>query len=48
MILPCPSFEQFCTGMYETNYKMLKFLNPWLRKPFLTNSERQGVYHQGS
>jgi hypothetical protein len=22
---------------FETNYKMLKFLNPWLRKPFLTN-----------
>jgi membrane-bound lytic murein transglycosylase D len=23
-------------GKYGTNYKMLKFLNPWLRKPFLT------------
>lgn len=22
-------------GKYGTNYKMLKFLNPWLRKPFL-------------
>jgi hypothetical protein len=21
---------------FGTNYKMLKFLNPWLRKPFLT------------
>ncbi len=33
-----PSFEQFAR-QYETNYKLLKFLNPWLRKPFLTNSE---------
>lgn len=31
------SFEQFSRG-FETNYKMLKFLNPWLRKPFLTNT----------
>jgi hypothetical protein len=23
-------------GMFGTNYKMLKLLNPWLRKPFLT------------
>ena len=23
-------------GKYGTNYKMLKYLNPWLRKPFLT------------
>jgi membrane-bound lytic murein transglycosylase D len=22
---------------YATNYKMLKYLNPWLRKPYLTN-----------
>ena len=22
-------------GKFGTNYKMLKFLNPWLRKPFL-------------
>jgi membrane-bound lytic murein transglycosylase D len=22
---------------YNTNYKMLKYLNPWLRRPFLTN-----------
>jgi hypothetical protein len=21
---------------YNTNYKILKFLNPWLRKPYLT------------
>lgn len=35
---PVPSFEQFAR-QYETNYKILKFLNPWLRKPFLTNSE---------
>lgn len=31
------SFEQF-SRHFDTNYKMLKFLNPWLRKPFLTNS----------
>ncbi len=35
---PIPSFEQFAR-QYETNYKILKFLNPWLRKPFLTNSD---------
>ena len=35
---PVPSFEQFAR-QYETNYKILKFLNPWLRKPFLTNSD---------
>jgi len=29
------SFSVFATG-FGTNYKMLKFLNPWLRKPFLT------------
>ncbi len=34
------SWEQFAR-QYETNYKILKFLNPWLRKPFLTNSERR-------
>lgn len=34
------SFEQFAR-QFETNYKILKFLNPWLRKPFLTNSERR-------
>jgi hypothetical protein len=31
------SFEQFARH-FDTNYKILKFLNPWLRKPFLTNS----------
>lgn len=31
------SFEQF-SKQFGTNYKMLKFLNPWLRKPFLTNT----------
>ncbi len=35
---PVPGFEQFAR-QYETNYKILKLLNPWLRKPFLTNSE---------
>ncbi len=34
------SFEQFAR-QFNTNYKILKFLNPWLRKPFLTNSERR-------
>ena len=28
-------FSDF-TGKYGTNYKLLKFLNPWLRKPYLT------------
>lgn len=31
------SFEQFAR-QFDTNYKILKFLNPWLRKPFLTNT----------
>lgn len=35
-----PSFEQFAR-QFDTNYKILKFLNPWLRKPFLTNSEKR-------
>jgi len=35
---PISSFEQFAR-QYETNYKILKLLNPWLRKPFLTNSD---------
>jgi membrane-bound lytic murein transglycosylase D len=26
---------------FGTNYKMLKFLNPWLRKPFLTNKSNK-------
>lgn len=29
------SFSDFASK-FGTNYKMLKFLNPWLRKPFLT------------
>jgi membrane-bound lytic murein transglycosylase D len=29
------SFSDFAAG-YGTNYKMLKLLNPWLRKPYLT------------
>ena len=29
------SFSNFA-GKFGTNYKMLKLLNPWLRKPFLT------------
>jgi hypothetical protein len=32
------SFEQFAR-QFNTNYKILKYLNPWLRRPFLTNSE---------
>lgn len=34
------SFEQF-SRKYDTNYKILKYLNPWLRRPFLTNTERR-------
>lgn len=33
------SFEQFARH-FDTNYKILKFLNPWLRKPYLTNTEK--------
>jgi membrane-bound lytic murein transglycosylase D len=29
------NFSDFA-GKFGTNYKMLKFLNPWLRKPYLT------------
>lgn len=29
-------FSRFAKG-FNTNYKMLKLYNPWLRKPFLTN-----------
>lgn len=32
------SFEQFARH-FGTNYKILKFLNPWLRKPFLQNPQ---------
>ncbi len=31
------SFENF-SRHFDTNYKILKSLNPWLRKPFLTNT----------
>lgn len=34
------SFEQFAKS-FDTNYKILKYLNPWLRKPYLTNSEKR-------
>ena len=34
------SFEQFAR-QFDTNYKILKFMNPWLRRPFLTNSEKR-------
>jgi hypothetical protein len=34
------SFEQFAR-QFDTNYKILKFLNPWLRRPFMTNSEKR-------
>ena len=30
-----PSFSEYAEK-FGTNYKMLKFLNPWLRKPYLT------------
>ena len=28
-------------GKYGTNYKMLKFFNPWLRKPYLTQNPKK-------
>jgi membrane-bound lytic murein transglycosylase D len=31
---------RFARG-FNTNYKMLKLLNPWLRKPFLTNKSQK-------
>jgi hypothetical protein len=33
------SFAQFAEN-YNTSYKMLKLLNPWLRKSFLTNKNK--------
>jgi hypothetical protein len=33
-------FSQFAKK-YGTNYKLLKFLNPWLRKPFLSNKSNK-------
>jgi membrane-bound lytic murein transglycosylase D len=29
---------------FNTNYKMVKYLNPWLRRPHLTNSGRKTYY----
>lgn len=34
------SFTDFAKE-FNTNYKMLKYLNPWLRRPHLTNSGRK-------
>lgn len=34
------SFEQFARK-FDTNYKILKYMNPWLRRPFLTNAEKR-------
>jgi hypothetical protein len=34
------SFADFAKS-YHTNYKILKFLNPWLRENYLTNRERK-------
>ena len=28
---------------YGTNYKLLKFLNPWLRKPYLTPKQGRSI-----
>jgi membrane-bound lytic murein transglycosylase D len=33
-------FSQFARK-FDTNYKILKMLNPWLRKPYLTNKARK-------
>ena len=33
-------FAAFAKG-FGTNYKMLKLLNPWLRKPYLTNKSKK-------
>jgi len=34
------SFAQFATH-FETNYKILKYLNPWLRENYLTNKKKR-------
>jgi membrane-bound lytic murein transglycosylase D len=34
------SFSDFA-GHFGTNYKLLKFLNPWLRKPYLTAKQNK-------
>jgi membrane-bound lytic murein transglycosylase D len=33
-------FSRFAKG-FGTNYKMFKFLNPWLRKPYLSNKSKK-------
>jgi membrane-bound lytic murein transglycosylase D len=35
---PVADFTGFASS-YKTNYKILKYFNPWLRKPYLTNRE---------
>jgi hypothetical protein len=37
------SFSAFARN-FGTNYKMLKFLNPWLRKPFMSNRSARTYY----
>lgn len=37
------SFADFAK-LYNLNYKMLKFFNPWLRDNFLTNKEKRTYY----
>jgi membrane-bound lytic murein transglycosylase D len=39
---PVPDFAEFARE-HQTNYKLLKFFNPWLRDSYLTNS-RNKVY----
>ena len=36
------SFANFAKS-FGTNYKTLKLLNPWLRKPYLTNKARKNL-----
>ena len=38
-----PDFSKFA-GQFGTNYKLLKFLNPWLRKPYL-NPRPNKIYY---
>jgi membrane-bound lytic murein transglycosylase D len=40
---PVSNFADFAKG-FNTNYKILKHLNPWLRRPHLTNSARKTYY----
>jgi hypothetical protein len=37
------SFSKFAE-MYGTNYKLLKYLNPWLRKPYLTSKSQKEYF----